>query len=111
MAERHSFEVLWTEIAASDLESIVGFVAQRNPQNALALWGKIRRRVEGLAAAPFRSRLVPELKAIGLDVYRELIIEPFRVLVRVQGKKVLVLGVFDGRRDLEEVLFERLTRL
>jgi toxin ParE1/3/4 len=111
VAEIHSYDVAWSDVAAGDLEQIALFIAQRNPQNARAFSQKLRRRVAALAHTPFRNRLVPELKAIGLEVYRELIVEPYRVLLKVQGKNVYILGVFDGRRDLEEVLFERLTRL
>lgn len=111
MPELHHYDVIWSEVAVSDLDQIVTFIAERNPQNAITLWRRIRLRIESLSHAPFRSRLVPELKVIGLDIYRELIVEPYRVLLRVKSKKVLILGVFDGRRDMEEVLFERLTRL
>ncbi len=111
LPERPSHDVIWSEVAASDLDQIITFIAQRNPRNVATFGRKILRRTASLANSPFRSRLIPELKAIGLEIYRELIIDPYRVMLKVQGKKVLILGVFDGRRDLEEVLFDRLTRL
>ncbi len=110
MNEPAAYDVLWSEAARQDLEHIVAFVSERNPLNAGRLWRKIEKRVGTLTSVPYRSRLVPELKAIGLDVYREIVIDPYRILLRVQGKKVYVHGIFDGRRDLEEILFQRLTR-
>jgi len=93
-----------------DLQDIIGFVGEKNPGLAHSTFDRIKRRVEALVRFPRRGRVVPELKAIGLDIYRELVVFPYRLLFRIKGKEVLVLGVFDGRRDMEEVLFERLTR-
>src|SRR6266700_1450963 len=104
------YEVLWSEPAEADLHGIMDFVSSQSAQRAKRLWRVMQRRAESLASFPYRSRLVPELKGIGLDIYRELIISPYRLLFRVKAKRVLVLGLFDGRRDLEDVLFERITR-
>ena len=108
--DRGPYEVIWTEAAADDLERIVDFIAERNPERAVEIFDHLRQRVAHLSTHPLRSRLVPELKAIGLDAYRELLIPPYRALLRLQGRKIFILGFFDGRRDMEEVLFERLTR-
>ena len=43
-------------------------------------------------------------------VYRELIVRPWRIIYRVSTKRVLVLAVLDGRRDLEGLLLSRLLR-
>jgi toxin ParE1/3/4 len=110
MAKSPRFDVRWTRAAEMDLTHLVEFICLESPQSAEEQWERIRNRVSTLSTFPWRTRLVPELKGIGLDIYRELVIPPFRVLVRITAQRVLVLGVFDGRRDLEEVLFQRLTR-
>lgn len=106
-----TFQVVWSDIALGDLENIVEYWAGESLPYAAKLWKTLRHSAESLVHHPFRARLVPELKFIGLDLYRELIVDPYRILFRIKGGTVLVLGVFDGRRDMEEVLFERLTRL
>ena len=108
--ETPSFDVVWSSAAVGDLDGVISFIEMESADRALHVWTTLKRRIETLSRFPLRGRLVPELKAIGLDLYRELIVYPYRVLFRIQGRKVLVLGVFDGRRDLEEMLFERLTR-
>jgi hypothetical protein len=35
------------------------------------------------------------------------VIYAYRVLLRVRGSKVLILGLFDGRRNMEDILVER----
>src|SRR5262249_49234368 len=102
-----SYLVQWSEIALADADRLIDYIAQRNPQRAVEIWDKIKNRVATLERFPFRSRLVPELKALNLEDYRELIIYSYRILFRVKGNKVLILGLFDGRRDLEDVMIER----
>jgi hypothetical protein len=38
------------------------------------------------------------------------VIRPYRLVYRVEADTVTVLALFDGRRDLEDVLLERLLR-
>jgi toxin ParE1/3/4 len=44
-------------------------------------------------------------------MYRELIVKPYRLIYRVDGNDVWVIAVFDGRRDLTDVLLWRLMEL
>jgi hypothetical protein len=41
-------------------------------------------------------------------MYRELQIPPWRLVYRVYDDKVVVLGIFDSRRNLEDVILSRL---
>jgi len=42
-----------------------------------------------------------------LETYREVIVSKYRILFRVRGREVVLLGVLDGRRDLAELLIQR----
>ena len=110
MANAPVFAVIWSNAAIGDLEGVLSYMELDSPVRAAVVWHEIKRRADTLSHFPLRGRLVPELKAIGLDLYRELIVYPYRLLFRIKGGTVLVLGVFDGRRDLEDILFERLMR-
>ena len=59
---------------------------------------------------PERGRVVPELAAVGIRTYRELVVEPWRLVYRITEKTVYVLAVLDGRRNIEDVLLDRLVR-
>ena len=61
-----------------------------------------------LSAFPRRGRVVPELKDIGVLDYREVFFKPYRILYFIETPHVYVIGIFDGRRDLEELLHRRL---
>lgn len=93
-----------------DLEEIVGFVASESPSDATRLLERIERRAAALDSTPQRGRCVPELLYFGMRTWRELIVRPYRIVYRVDRDSVTVLAVFDGRRDLEDVLLERLVR-
>jgi toxin ParE1/3/4 len=105
---RGGFEVLWAETAIQDLERIVDFIAQEAPLAAQRLFDGIAAKSRTLQTLPHRGRVIPELARFEITTYRELIIRPFRLLYRVDGKRVLVVALFDGRRDLEDVILTRL---
>ena len=73
-----------------------------------SIYSKISGRIESLARHPHRCRIAPELREIGVSEYREILVYPYRTFFRVSGDGVGVVGVLDGRRDLEELLITRL---
>ena len=100
------FRVVWSEAAVRDLEDIVSFVARDAPLDA----ERLEARASSLMAHPGRGRLVSELLRFGVRAWRELVVRPHRLVYRIAGRTVVVLAVFDARRDLEEILLERLIR-
>jgi toxin ParE1/3/4 len=104
------FIIIWTQPAIEDFENVLEFIAQRNPERAVQLKQQFQAHIDTLAHHPERGRFVPETMAIGVELYRELILPPYRAVFRIRAKKVFIMGFFDGRRDLEDTLFERLSR-
>jgi toxin ParE1/3/4 len=100
--------IVWVDLAARDLEAIARFIAREAPMNARRVLGRLRRSAGALTRFPERGRVVPELAAHGIVTYRELVARPYRIIYRVQGRDAIVLAVLDGRRDIEDLLFERL---
>jgi plasmid stabilization system protein ParE len=107
---RQKFKVRWTQPAGQDLESIVDFIARDNLPNALQVLGKIQRTAATLERMPERGRIVPELAEVGLRLYHEILFPPWRIIYRIVGPNVFVMTVIDGRRNVEDILLERLTR-
>jgi plasmid stabilization system protein ParE len=102
--------VRWSQAAVGDLESMATHLARDSVVHAERTLEKLYSRAKTLETSPSRGRIVPELAELGLPTWWELIVSPYRVLYRVTRHSVDVLGVFDGRRDLEDVLLERLLR-
>lgn len=103
-----TYTVEWSQAAAADLDAIIEVIAHDRPMAALRMFSKIEDRAAALSNHPLRGRIVPELAAVQVRLYRELQVTPYRLLYRVVGDRVFVLGVFDGRRNLEDILLERL---
>jgi toxin ParE1/3/4 len=55
-----------------------------------------------------RGRVVPELAAVGVQRYRELIEGNYRIIYAVNENEVRVVAVLDGRRDVADLLHRRL---
>ncbi len=103
--------VIWTESAVSDLESIIEYIAENNPLAAKTLLARIQKQVDTLSYSPQRGRHIPELREQGILLYRELIISPWRIMYRIQGKTVYVMAIIDSRRNVEDILLEKLIKV
>ena len=110
MASTKEFCVQWTQTAADDLEAIINYIAEESIASAVQVFQKIKARAERLNSFPQRGRIIPELRAHGILTYRELIQRPWRILYRVEADTVYVLGVIDGRRNVEDILLDRFVR-
>ena len=105
------FSVRLTAQAESDLEEIIDFVAQHAPQGALSLLAELRALAASQREFPNRGNVPKELETLGRNEFRQLIRKPYRMFYRVDGKDVVVLMIADGRRDMEELLQQRLLGL
>jgi len=110
MMATHAFIVVWTKTAEADLECIVDFIADDSVDAALVVFTRIRERAATINNFPNKGRVVPELHQHGITQYRELILSPWRIIYRIDGNTVFVTSVVDSRRNLEDLLLERLSR-
>ena len=105
----HEYKVIWSHVADADLNQIIEYIAKDSVNNALTLFHKIKDKCSGLFAFPNRGRIVPELQEYGILLYRELIIEHWRVIYRTSDNYVYVLSVIDSRQNVEDILLNRFT--
>ena len=98
----------WAPIAVDDLEGILDYLAiETGADTAVEIGSRILAKVATLTRFPERCRVVPELRRIGVRDFRELIVDPYRIFFRIDASIVGIVGVLDGRRDVEEVLAAR----
>ena len=102
--------VVWTAVAAGDLERIAAYLAKESPVRAATIVDRIVERAEALASLPNRGRTPPELRSIGDRSWRELQEPPWRIIYRRLDEVVQIHAVLDGRRNLEDILMERMLK-
>lgn len=104
------YQVVWAVAAKNDLQQIIEYIAIDSPGNASQILKKIKQKTADLYAMPDRGRILPELKGQGIHTYRELIIAPWRIIYRISDTTVFVLSVIDARRNVEDILLDRLVK-
>ena len=106
------YNIEWTFSARNDLEEIVDFVSLDSTNNAIMLYEALVQKAESLINYPKRGRIIPELRRFGIDSYREIFHGPFRIFYKIKpDSTILIFGIIDGRRDLEQIVLNRITDL
>jgi toxin ParE1/3/4 len=86
-------ELIWTEPALNDLDTIADYIALDNPEAARDLVRRVFRHVEQLAKYPMSGSRPKELRT---SRYRQIVEPPCRVFYRYDGKRAYVLYVMRG---------------
>jgi toxin ParE1/3/4 len=104
-----TFEVLLTEGAEQDLESIHNYIAEFDcVANANYVLDELMNVVASLSKFPQRGSYPKELVSLGIKEYRQTFFKPYRVIYRVTASQVIIYLIADGRRDMQSVLARRL---
>lgn len=97
--------------AQRDIEEIHRYILDHSgPNSADRVVDEIEGRIATLTTTPERGNVPKELQAVGRADYRELHYKPYRIFYRVTKPLVEVMAVLDGRRDMNTLLRQRLTR-
>lgn len=104
-------KVFWTKQAVTDLKEIINYIEEDNISAAVKTKKNIQSLCDKLNSNPEKYRIIPELKEIGVNSYREIIYKPYRILFKLTEKNIYIFAVIDSRRDLEYFLFKRMIRL
>ncbi|MDQ8758218.1 type II toxin-antitoxin system RelE/ParE family toxin [Sphingosinicella sp. LHD-64] len=109
MAQASAYEVLLTQGAEEDLESLYDYMTvHRSPEKAEALLDALAGKVETLEAFSTRGTVPKELAALGIREFRQLLHAPYRIVYKIVDGMVFVVLIADGRRDMRALLEQRL---
>ena len=64
--------------------------------------------IHSLGALPRRGNYPPEFQTEGITLFREIQCCPWRIFYRAMDGEVWILAVLDGRRNIAQLLPERL---
>ena len=89
--------IVWSPLALDRVAEIAGYIARDKP-SAAEKWVKtVFAKVEQLEISPELGRVVPE---IGNVQFRELIYSQYRIVYRIEKKRISILTVRHGRPEL-----------
>lgn len=91
--------IIWSEKSVSDLEEIYDYIALDSPFYAQHQVEKIIASVERLLPFPTSGRPLPEFPAFP---FREVIVDPYRVVYRTSEPEIFIIAVIHGKRLLRE---------
>ena len=94
-------QIIWTEPALLDLESIAEYIAIDKPGAASRLVKKVFSTTGRLEQFPESGRKPPEFKKTR---YLEIIVNPCRIFYRIESDKIYILYVMRSKRKLRKYL-------
>lgn len=96
-------EVIWTEPALQELDSIAEYIALDNVVAASALVEEVFGKTERLERFLQSGGIPSELPN---SIYREVVVRPCRVFYREEGNHVFILYVMREERQLRAYMLE-----
>jgi len=90
-------KISWSPLAVDRVSEIAGYIAQDNPVAAESWINTVFKKVEDLKAFPESGRIVPETDN---RTIRELIYGNYRIIYRLEEKRISVLAVRHGKQIL-----------
>jgi addiction module RelE/StbE family toxin len=110
MTEGIEYVVNITANAKKDLREITSYIVRDNPRTALKILEKIEAKIDTLDHFPYRGGYVPELLKRNIKDYRQLLESPWRIIYRIDENIVNILLIIDSRRNVQDILMERLIK-
>ena len=104
------YTVLWTKNAKNDLNEIIEYIANDSIGNAIEQFKKIKKNISTLENFPEQGRIIPELSDQNIIQYREIIVNPWRIMYKREKEVIYIMAIIDGRRNIEDILLRRQLR-
>ena len=105
------YRVYISQAAQDDLFDIYRHIlAHDSVQAGDHVVDKIEELCLSLCQSPQRGDIPVELGRISVSNYRQLHFKPYRIIYAIDGDKVYIHCILDGRRDLRDLLERRLLR-
>jgi toxin ParE1/3/4 len=105
------YKVVIDPLANADLKELFLFVSVNDSiHSANKLLEGLEETCYKLEKYPERGHIPPELRQTGIKNYLEIHYKPYRIIYEIDGRLVYVHSVLDGRRNIQEILNNRILR-
>ncbi|HEV2614099.1 MAG TPA: type II toxin-antitoxin system RelE/ParE family toxin [Gammaproteobacteria bacterium] len=106
-----TYSIIIVEEAENDLHDIWLYIAVNDlPAKADDLRVVLKKKCYSLSYIPERGRRVRELEELNIFDFYEIFYKPYRIIYKLVNTTVFIYGIFDGRRELKELLSERVRK-
>lgn len=104
-------KVVILKSAEADLVALRGYIVKNfSVTTWQATYAKLKLAIRNLARFPLLGGIPDELETLNLTQYRQIVSGMNRIIYEVRQDAVYVHLIVDTRRDLTEVLMQRLLR-
>ncbi len=83
--------------AERDVGRVFAYFEERSTSGARSMVRRIVQAVDMLSTHPELGRVAEDIEPVGR--FRSVVAAPYRVIYRVEGERLLVVRVWDTRRD------------
>ncbi len=97
-------EVIWAYAALEDLEAAAKYIHRDSPAYAASFVKQVMEASRSLCDFAERGRIVPEFKDKQI---REIFVQSYRLIYRVEDTRVVIIALIHGRRDLRTAWSKR----
>jgi len=105
------YKVVIDSLAKADVKEIFIYVsANDSVESASKLLDGLELTFEKLEKYPQRGHIPSELRETGIKNYLEIHFKPYRIIYEIEGNLVYIHSVLDGRRNIQEILNNRILR-
>ena len=105
------YKVIIDPLAKEDMREIFFYVSINDSlEIANKLLNKIEKTCYKLERFPHRGHIPEELRSTGIKRYLEIHYKPYRIVYEIKKDKIYVHSVLDVRRNIQELLSNRILR-
>jgi toxin ParE1/3/4 len=94
-------KIVWTSLAADDLEEIARYISRDSHNYACGVAERVMAALDRVATFPNSGPVLPEMP--DQDNIRQVIVQSWRVIYRVEREAIRVIAVLHGARLLDSI--------
>ncbi|MCL2601633.1 MAG: type II toxin-antitoxin system RelE/ParE family toxin [Treponema sp.] len=102
-------KIIWSEDAGNELLEIISYIKKNSGKiNAKNIHKKIMDTVIDASDNAEGRRISPLLRDFGIIDIHQINVNPWAIYYRVENNTMKIISIIDTRRNLEEVLYQKM---
>ena len=102
-------KIIWSEDAGNELLEVISYIKKNSGIiNAKNIYKKIMDKVNDVSYNAEGRRIAPLLREFGIIDIHQINVNPWSIYYRMESNTMKIISIIDMRRNLEEVLYQKL---